>query len=376
MILVPGLPLNMDNIKGGVHSSVRNLLTGFSKFDINVRVVSFSHEVKESEEIRKVITDKIEIYYPYEGPYPYHSLNYLFRGPKIIKKHIKEFNPDIIHYQEGSSFMFTRIKGLDKKKYLQTIHGMAFAEAKRKKSSKDKITWYFNGMLQMSMLPKNVIHLSQFSVNLFKKGKIKYSEIIPNAIIPEYFQLTPKLKTTNSLLYVGVIDNNKNLMFLLQSMCELVRKGIKYELNVLGDYIGIVYKQEIEGYIKKNQLEPYIIFNGWVPQSVVLKFIQNADILVVSSKHESLPMVIAESMAAGKVVAASAVGGIPEMIDHGINGYLFNLSEKHSLVAILENLYNNNEKIKEISRRANFTATRYECSNVAKKTIEFYKRCL
>ena len=373
MILVPGLPLNMDNIKGGVHSAVKNLIRGFADLDIEVRVVSFSREVKPGEDVKSAITDKIEIHYPYEGPYPYHSLNYLLKGPNIIRKHIRDFNPDIIHYQEGSSFMFTRIKGLHKKKYLQTIHGMALAEAKRKKTIKDKITWYFNGMLQLKMLPENIIHLSQFSVNLFKNHKIKHKVIIPNAIIPQYFELKPKLKTTNSLLYIGIIDNNKNLVYQLQALNELVKRGKKFTLNVLGDFSNSLYKQVIESYIKENNLEPYVIFNGWVPQSTVLKFIESSDILVVSSKHESLPMVIAESMAAGKVAVASAVGGIPEMINHGVDGYLYSLEEPNSLANILEGLYNNDEKIQEISKKAVIAAQRYNAINVAKRTIEFYK---
>lgn len=376
MILVPGLPLNMDNIRGGVHSAVNNLLKGFSNFDVEVRVLSFSRETKPGETVKNVITDKIEVHYPNEGPYPYHSLNYFFKGPAILKKHILEFNPDIIHYQEGSSFMFTRLKGLYNKKYLQTIHGMGYAEAKRKKKAKDKITWYFNGILQMKMLPENIIHLSQFSVNLFAKRNIKYSAIIPNAIIPQYFKLAPKTKTTNSLLYIGVIDNNKNLIFLLQALTELIKRNKEYKVNVLGDYLSDVYRQMIQKYVAENNLEHHVIFNGWVPQTTVMKFIESSDILVVSSKHESLPMVIAESMAAGKVVAASAVGGIPEMINHGVDGYLFKLEDPNGLVNILDELYDNDERIQQISKKAIESAQRYECSNVAEKTIAFYKNCI
>ncbi|MEO7523626.1 MAG: glycosyltransferase family 4 protein [Ferruginibacter sp.] len=373
MILIPGLPLNMSNVKGGVHSAVRNLLKGFTGHDIDVRVVSFSREVLADTKV--VITDRIEIYYCYEGSYPYHSINYLLNGPNILRKHIKDFNPDVIHFQEGASFMLTRIKGLYHKKILQTIHGMSLAEAKRKKKIKDKITWYFNGVLQVATLPKNIIHLSNFSVNLFKKRKIINSAVIPNAIIPEYFELPSKLKTSNTLLYIGIIDNNKNLIFLLESLKVLISKNKFFTLNVLGDFINEVYKDLITGYIKRNKLEAFVNFQGWVNQATVLKFIEESDVLVVSSKHESLPMVIAESMAAGKVVVASNVGGIPEMIEDNVNGFLFKLDESNGLVKILEQLYNNDEKINAISIMARKNAReRYHCENVAKKTMEFYEK--
>ncbi|MBC7536678.1 MAG: glycosyltransferase family 4 protein [Ferruginibacter sp.] len=374
MILTPGLPLNLDNIRGGVHSAVSNLLKGFQNEDADVRVLSFSREVKEDTKI--VISDRIEVHYVYEGPFPYHSMNYLLAGPKIVKKHIKDFKPDIIHFQEGSSFMFIRVKGLNKIKYLQTIHGMSFAEAKRKKKLKDKLTWYFNGVLQLSMLPRNVIHLSNFSVRLFSKRKIAHGAVIPNAIVQNYFDIPLKLNTSNTLLYMGIIDNNKNLLFLLQAMKDLLKAGKPFTLNVLGDFSNDMYKEIITTYIQENELEPYIKFQGWVSQPAVMKFIEHSDILVVSSKHESLPMVIAESMAAGKVVAASDVGGIPEMIEHNVNGYLFNLASPGELVNILERLYDNDEKIREISSRARASAQKYNCNNVATKTLEFYKKCV
>ena len=374
MMLIPGLPLNLDNIRGGVHSAVSNLLKGFVKEDVDVRVLSFSREVQKDTVV--VISDRIEVHCVYEGPFPYHSINYLLAGPKIVKRHIKDFNPDVIHFQEGSSFMFIRVKGLNKIKYLQTIHGMSFAEAKRKKKLKDKLTWYFNGVLQMSMLPKNVIHLSNFSVKLFSKRKIIHGAVIPNAIIQNYFSIPLKLNTSNTLLYMGIIDNNKNLIFLLQAMKALLLQGKPFTLNVLGDYSTETYREIITNYIKENKLEPYVKFQGWVSQPTVMQFIGNSDILVVSSKHESLPMVIAESMAAGKVVAASDVGGIPEMIEHSVNGYLFSLSSPGELVDILEELYDNDEKIREISCRARDAAQKYDCHNVAAKTLAFYERCV
>ncbi len=374
MILIPGLPLNLDNIRGGVHSAVSNLLKGFANYDIDIRVVSFNREVTQDSIV--VVTNRIEVHYSFEGSYNYHSLNYLLAGPSILKRHIKDFNPDILHFQEGSSFMLTRIKGVNGVKTLQTIHGMSFAEAKRKKTIKDKITWYFNGVLQMWLLPKNIIHLSQFSVNLFSKQKIKNQTIIPNAIVPNYFKIPHKTTCNNSLLYVGVIDNNKNLIFLLTALNALVAKNKAFTLNVLGDYLSDVYKKLINSYVKENKLEPYVNFQGWVSQSAVMRYIEESDILVVSSKHESLPMVIAEAMAAGKVVAASAVGGIPEMIRHNIDGFLYNLEHPEELVQILEGLHNNNERVQDVSKLAIAAAQRYNCNNVAEKTIAFYKTCI
>lgn len=373
MIVVPGMPLDLNQIKGGAVAAVSNLLRGFSTLDVQVRVVSFNNEI--DEKIIQKPYPNVEIDYKPEGHLPFHSMNYLFHGPKILRKQIRDFNPDIIHFEAGNTFNFARIGVRTKAKFALTIHGMVLQEAKRKKKIRDKMAWYFNAIVQKKTFPKNVIHLSQFSLKLFG-DKIQNNVIIPNAIVPGFFNIPMKHGTENKLLYMGVIDNNKNLMYLLQQLRILAEQHIYYSLDVLGDALTDDFRKMIYDYVEENGLKEQVRFRGWVPQTTVMKFIEEADILVVSSKHESLPMVIAESMAAGKVVVASAVGGIPEMINDTVDGYLFKLSGTNELSVILAGLYNNTETIARISANAKQTAIgKYQCENVAKKTIAFYKTC-
>ena len=375
IIAVPALPIDINRIKGGVHSALNNLLKGFENKNIQIRVISLTREVEKLKIID--YSPNIQIHYINEGSLPFHSLNYFFYGSRIMKKNILEFNPDIIHFEEGNTFLFNGILGLLNRKYLLTIHGMAFDEAKRKKKIIDKITWWFNGTVQKLLTPNNIIHLSEFSKKKhLTKNKENYM-IIPNAVLPFFFSVPSKNKTNNKLLYIGIIDNNKNLIFLLKNLKRLIENDKTFTLEVLGDFSNNDIKILIENYISENKLEKYVNFNGWVTQSNSLIFLENADILVVASQHESLPMVIAESMAAGKVVVSSDVGGIPEMISNNVDGYLYNLSDTNGLFNTLENLYDNSELILKISAAAKKTAlSKYECENVAQKTLDFYNKCL
>jgi len=61
-------------------------------------------------------------------------------------------------------------------------------------------------------------------------------------------------------------------------------------------------------------------FLGCVPQAAGL--IAASDLLVLSSAYEGLPVVVMEALAAGVPVVSTAVGGVPELIEHGRNGYL------------------------------------------------------
>jgi hypothetical protein len=97
LLLVPGLPLNLENIKGGVNSATLNLLEGCKIFNINIQVISFTNEVRKKIIIN--FSPKIEIIYIPEGRFNHHAFNYFLIVPFILKKQIKRYKPDLIHFE-------------------------------------------------------------------------------------------------------------------------------------------------------------------------------------------------------------------------------------------------------------------------------------
>ena len=150
-----------------------------------------------------------------------------------------------------------------------------------------------------------------------------------------------------------------------------------FTVNVLGDSMDEGYKAEVVNFIKENGLESIVTFYGWVSQQKLQSIMANSDILVVSSKQETLPMVIAEAMSAGKVVVASDVGGISEMVTHEEDGFVFDIADVGNVIPILEKLYNNNTILQRMQTAARKKAMEtYHCDMVAKKTIMFYNSFL
>lgn len=375
VILVQDFPQKIEEIKGGIHSAVANLLNGLQNHPVEVRLVSFNREVNQSYLVK--YSSNIAIQYCAEGNLPLHSLNYFLNCPKQVKNIIKEFNPDIIHYEASDSFLFTKIFGLLGKKHLLTIHGIAMAEGKVNKNLRSKLSSYFNGLIELLLFPKNIIQISEYSKKMYAQRNIEQLAIIPNAVVPSYYSLPIKIQTDNKLLYIGGIDRRKNILFLLKAMNELQKENKFYHLEVLGGFIDDGYKLEIDSFIKENGLSNYIRFHGWVKQTDILEVIKNADILVVSSIQETLPMVIAECMAAGKAIVASTVGGIPEMVTNNVDGFLFNTDNLSTLVKSLSCLYENSALVNKMSIQARKNAlTRYHSDSVARKTIQFYKEIL
>jgi glycosyltransferase involved in cell wall biosynthesis len=372
IIVVPDLPIQLDNIKGGVHSALLNLLKGFTTQPISVRVISITRNVSTKTIV--CFSNLIDIYYLPEGRMP-HVFNYLFTCSTLLKKEIKNFNPSIVHFTMSGYILLTKVFGLLGKTPLVTIHGLGFPEARLKTKLKDKLVFYSNGIIEKLLNPNNIIHLSNYTLQII--GKTKNYAIIPNAIDTSYFTITPKLHTQNKLLYVGVIDENKNLLYLLQALKIATQNNQYFTVDILGDYINTEYKLIIEKYIADNNLQAYITFHGWVTQPTVKHILQQSDILIVSSKQESLPMVIAEAMCAGKVVASSNVGGVYQMITNQKDGFIFENNHPQNLAIILQQLYNNNALIQQIQTQAKSTGkAMYNSTIVAEKTIAFYNKIL
>ena len=97
------------------------------------------------------------------------------------------------------------------------------------------------------------------------------------------------------------------------------------------------------------------------------------DILVLSSDHEGLPMILLEAMALGAVVVARAVGGIPEVIRDGVNGVLVNSSDAARLADACLGLMDDPSRRRTLAEVAAATlAQHYTAERTANQVIELY----
>jgi glycosyltransferase involved in cell wall biosynthesis len=78
---------------------------------------------------------------------------------------------------------------------------------------------------------------------------------------------------------------------------------------------------------------------GLVPNSAeLISLFQQADIFCLPTKGDCLPMVLAEAGAAGLPIISTRVGGIPEIVREGENGYLIDPEDTRALVSTMERL--------------------------------------
>jgi glycosyltransferase involved in cell wall biosynthesis len=372
MIVVPNMPTRIEQITGGVHSAVMNLLRGFAETgETEILLVSITEELKEPLEIQ--FAENVRIYYMPEGPMPSSSLNYFFVSVGRLRKLIKQFRPHLVHYQIGGTLLFTRWASMFSLPHLITIHGIPWAEFKVAKEWKQRIAIFVNALIGDWLYPNNIIQISSYLREQFKIRKHQTLCVIPNAIPSRYAGIPLKAEMTNHLVFVGVLNDRKNPMLLLEILNELNKQGLFYTVEFCGGFGSPDYQELMENYIRTNGLEKQVRFNGWVAYSEVPAILERADMLVLTSRQETLPMSIAEAMAAGRPVLATRVGGIPEMIEEGKTGFLFDLDSISPAVSALKNLYNDSVIMQQMGKIAKQKAIEnYMARSVAEKTERFY----
>ena len=126
---------------------------------------------------------------------------------------------------------------------------------------------------------------------------------------------------------------------------------------------------EIEQLVAQLQLNEAVIFHGM--QSDVHPYLQSADVFVLSSSYEGMPMTIIEAMGTGLPIVASAVGGIPDMIRDGQSSLLVQPEPEEIANAILMMLRDASLREK-LGRTAREDSVRFSAEYMAREYCKVY----
>lgn len=127
---------------------------------------------------------------------------------------------------------------------------------------------------------------------------------------------------------VGRLSPEKGQRILLHALRGLLDEGIEAHLELIG---GGPEQTALEALARKLSLETACRFSGPLPERETLARIARADALVLPSFMEGLPVVLIEAMALGIPVIATAVAGIPELVEQRANGVLVRASDAEGL---------------------------------------------
>jgi glycosyltransferase involved in cell wall biosynthesis len=140
--------------------------------------------------------------------------------------------------------------------------------------------------------------------------------IKPNANTVEIYE---KFKGFPTIVQVGTVNENKNQEFTLKCLKDIKSNIRNLRLLIIGDG---VKKNELSNLVRANGLGKNVIFAGQTKRTDCLFLISKSNLLVLTSKSESFPNVLAEGQALSLPVITFDVGAASEIIENGNTGYV------------------------------------------------------
>ena len=240
---------------------------------------------------------------------------------------------------------------------------------------KSKYLWARNVLMQKmyDLILKIVHRRADWTIAIDKlcfnqasrNGASKKTSLLMNAVDIEKFYISMDYRRKMRLFYwldleqiavlfVGRIEEIKRVDLLIDAFALLKNDGVKFRLFLAGD--GTLRKQ-FEEYANRKGLEKVVTFLGNISHDELPHYYNMADVVVLPSEMEGVPMVLLEAMACGTPVIASSVGGIPDIVKDGINGILLNIVTSQSLAIAIRELNERHFSRKIISKSISHLGT-------------------
>lgn len=180
-----------------------------------------------------------------------------------------------------------------------------------------------------------IIALSQSWKDWFEDTFHHENVVIIKNVIP-----APVIKKVDkdsrfTLLFLGRIGKRKGIYDLLY---VLEKNKKEYDGKLLMLIGGDGETEKVTRFINDNHLAGLVNFEGWVSGEHKIRLLNKADAYVLPSYNEGLPISVLEAMSYSLPIISTNVGGIPEILKDGVNGYLIHPGNKNEIEASINNL--------------------------------------
>lgn len=334
---------------GGTQEVIRGLSKSLQAKSHNVIVIAFS--MRETSRPPEVI-DGVRVFWlrvPFlilpprgaKGFLKVFSLFFLLPAALIrLQKIFKENNIQVInvHFTGVNAFCVWLLSYFTGLKYILTLHGFNLQALAFLKGA-----YYSIVSLIYRMILNRAIFISACSKALLEdaiarvpsiKGK---SGVISNGINLEEFERNgAPLVNYPYILSLGRLQSPfKGLDVLLFALKRLCEQGIDTRLVIAGEGVDRLNYQKL---CELLNLKDNVYFFGKANREEAVNLFKNCEFFVMPSRIEPFGIVNLEAMAAGKAVLATKTGGIPEVVDNGVNGLLVAPCNDEALAIGIEKL--------------------------------------
>jgi len=234
---------------------------------------------------------------------------------------LRKFKPDVVHtHRYVLRYLLPWIVGHRARIWVHTVHSVAEKEVDRLGK------WVHRIAFRLGVVP--VAIAEEVAQSMKRVYGLKSVPLIPNGIPLSQYALNEEARRAwraqegygeADLLFVSIarLSSQKDPFSLIQAFAMSASHASGLRLLLVGDG---PLRSELETKVRKMGLEGQVRFLG--VRTDVPAILAAADVFVLSSLWEGNPLSVMEAMATGKPVIATAVGGVPELVEDGVSGIL------------------------------------------------------
>jgi glycogen(starch) synthase len=304
-------------------------------------------------------------------------LRFLLTMPSVLvglNRAVRRFRPDVVHVICCSG-------NLPYAYLLRLLFGISFLITAQGEISMDAARLYQSS----SFVPRNFTKLIESAAwitacssdtrhELLEYSKTTRCAVIHNGIDIAEFDLphdSPRLANGRPYVFaMGRHVHQKGFDVLIRAWDELNLQS--HDLIIGGSGTDTEMLLEL---IVELKLENSVHLVGRLDRRGVVSHLQHAACFVLPSRHEPFGIVVLEAMAARTPVIATAVGGVPEFVEDGINGRLVPRNDVNALVSTLQDVVVNG--VCEAQLDAGYaTAVAHDWSTIGDEYLNIYSKCI
>lgn len=254
--------------------------------------------------------------------------------PKVIiefAKLVREYKPHIIHtHLNVVPYVLPATIFYGIKNRFHTVHSVANMESTGFLKKLMKVTYRF-----FSFTPVAICDFVKTTICEEYGLPDERVPCIYNGVNTEMFNRIEKKKNINYFNFIttGRMQHVKNHKLLINAFSDVAKKHENVILTILGDG---ELRLDIEKQIKELSLEEKVILKGVV--SNVPVELNEADVYIMTSNYEGLPLSVLEAMACGLPIVTTKAGGVIDIVKQDQNGLLIDVGNREQLVKAMSKL--------------------------------------
>jgi glycosyltransferase involved in cell wall biosynthesis len=291
---------------------------------------------------------------------------------------VRRIAPDVAHAHSGGTWGDAALSS--GAPTVITVHGVIRQEAQVFRryglTWRQRLSWRYEEWYERRGLARasDVIAISPYIADFYRSMTPARMHLVENPVADAYFDL-PDATEPGVILCAGRIVRRKNVLGLLQAFAELQRSVPETRLRLAGDeHSEPDYAAQCRQFVADHGLGEAVSFLGWLDEPAMQAEYSRCACLALPSWQETAPVAIEQAMAAGKVVVASDVGGVPHLLAGGQAGLLAPPDDHTGLVEALRQAVQDDALRQRLGQAARREAEiRFRASVVARQTVAVYQ---